>query len=367
MTKIKIGLDWDDCVAPFNSIACEMANKEYSRIYGNDPLTIKDITSWENTGRANVIHKYYDDPELYRRQTEAVPQSSVDAVKELEKIADVYFITAVYPRFMATRAAQIDKFFPELGVGRMIFGSAKELVQFDIILDDNFCNVLNSKASFPVLMRKPWNKDMTGLLSVNNMNEFVSLAKHILHHREEIDGHLPKVIALVGPSGSKKTDIERELISGSEMSERYNGKYVKALSYTTDPFTKSWQHKQLTQEEFDKEDFFEKTSYAGYSFGTKYEDIKKCLDTGANVVMPLDMCGAIAMKAVFPTVIIYVKRAKDKIVKGIIESSRSSEEKTLRILSIEAERKNEALCDHSVYIDDDAKNTAHEIDRIVTE
>lgn len=365
MKKIKIGLDWDDVVAPFNSIACEMANEEFADRFKNDPLTINDITSWENEGRANVIHKYYEDKRLYDRQTAAITEDAINAVHKLEEIADIYFITAVYPDFMPTRARQIQTIFPELGIERMIFGQAKELVQFDMILDDNICNVLNSKASFPVLMRKPWNRNMTGLLSVNNMSEFVSLVKHILHQEEKKDAGGPQVIALVGPSGSRKTDIADNLISNL-YGMKLSGSYVRARSYSTDPFARAYQHTILSQEEFDKEDFFEKTSYAGYSYGTKYEDIKKCLDAGDNVVMPLDMCGAIAMKAVFPTKIVYVKRPKDKLVQDIITSERSVEEKTIRILSIEAEKKNEAICDMTVCVDGDLLSPVHEIDRMVS-
>ena len=59
-------------------------------------------------------------------------------------------------------------------------GSAKDRVHFDIVLDDAIHNILESKAEYPVLMRKPWNAKMTGLLSVNTMAEFVSLVKQIM-------------------------------------------------------------------------------------------------------------------------------------------------------------------------------------------
>ena len=55
MLRPKIGLDWDDVTAPFNSIAIRMANEKYNI---EPPLTIAEITSWENTGRASVIKEF---------------------------------------------------------------------------------------------------------------------------------------------------------------------------------------------------------------------------------------------------------------------------------------------------------------------
>ncbi len=63
MIRPKIGLDWDDVTAPFNSIAIDMANKKYNITH----LALDDIDSWENTGRASVIKEFYRDNTLYGR------------------------------------------------------------------------------------------------------------------------------------------------------------------------------------------------------------------------------------------------------------------------------------------------------------
>ena len=116
-------------------------------------------------------------------------------------------------------------------------------------------------------------------------------------------------------------------------------------TYCTKPGDK---HRYLTEEEFNAQDFFEKTRYAGIQYGTKMEDIEAVLAKGHFVVMPLDMCGAIAMKRHFPTVIVYVARDKELLIRDIIEQDYSIEEKTLRILSIDAEKRNRQICDYAV-------------------
>ena len=100
---------------------------------------------------------------------------------------------------MGIRAKQILTAFPEFPPENIILGNAKNLVQFDIILDDAIHNVLETPATYPVLMRKPWNWKMTGLLSVNQMSEFVSLVRQIIHASQTRTMEIknPSVLALV--------------------------------------------------------------------------------------------------------------------------------------------------------------------------
>ncbi len=334
MLRPKIGLDWDDVTAPFNSVAVALANEKYNY---DPPLALEEIDSWANTGRTSVIREFYHEEELYQRQQ--VPERNKKAVQRLMQIAEVYFITAAYPQFMGIRAKQILDAFPEFPPENIILGNAKNLVQFDIILDDAIHNVLETPATYPVLMRKPWNWKMTGLLSVNNLTEFVSLVKQIIHASQSKSGkiEIPCVLALVGPSGSGKTDIADRLCEDS--------RFVNPRTYCTKVSSK---HRYLSEDEFDRQNFFEKTMYAGVKYGTKKEDIQEVLDEEQCAVMPLDMCGAIAMKRHFPTAIIYVARDKEHLIRDILEEDFPVEEKTLRILSIDAEKRNREICDYVV-------------------
>jgi guanylate kinase len=334
MLRPKIGLDWDDVTAPFNSLAIQMANEKY---HFEPPLTLEDIDSWENKGRAGVIKEFYHSEELYRRQT--VPERTKKAVRKLMDIADVYFITAVYPEYMGIRAKQILEEFPELPPENIILGSAKNLVHFDIILDDAVHNVLETPALYPVMMRKPWNWKMTGLLSVNNMTEFVSLVRQIIRssHSKPTQIEVPSVLALVGPSGAGKSDIAKQLCR--------DPRFTSPMTYCTKQSSK---HIYLTEEEFERENFFEKTQYAGVKYGNKKEEIQTVLDEWKCAVMALDMCGAVAMKRHFPTAIIFIDKDKEELIQNVIEDDFSPEEKTLRILSIDAEKRNRPICDYVI-------------------
>ena len=218
MLRPKIGLDWDDVTAPFNSIAIAMANEKY---HIDPPLRLEEIDTWENRGRTGIIREFYEDEELYARQQ--VPEKNKKAVYRLMEIADVYFITAVAPAFMGIRAKQILTAFPEFPPENIILGNAKNLVQFDIILDDAIHNVLETPATYPVLMRKPWNWKMTGLLSVNQMSEFVSLVRQIIHASDAHDGNKKSIGSGTGRTVRfRKRRIDQKIMSGGSLCQSEN-------------------------------------------------------------------------------------------------------------------------------------------------
>lgn len=341
LRKITIGVDWDDVLCDLNTRAIELANRDL----GLD-LKLHDITSWENTGKASVIKQYYTKIELYERQY--VTEESKIFMKKLQNEGEVFIITAIAPEFMGVRVRQIKKAFPDFPDENIIMGSQKHLVHFDITLDDANHNIFKSNSNFPVLFRKPWNQDATGVLSVNGYDDFLQLVHQIKLSMVESVHSLkhPAIIALVGPSGSGKHQIMEKLLEYPE--------FAHPVSYTTNPDNLK-RHRYITAEEFTKAKFLETTMYGGYGYGTMEEDVRSLLDQGLSVVMPMDICGAITVKRQFPTLMVYCKQSKDKLIENILKKDCDLEEKKLRLLALEPERKHEPLCDLTVRPDETGK------------
>ena len=334
LKNITIGIDFDDVLSDLNSRAIEMANEEY----GLD-LDLKDITSWENTGKASVIKKYYKTAEVHERQY--VTEETKELFRKIRNEGEVFIVTAIAPEFMGLRHQQIKEAFPDFPDENIIMGKQKHLIKFDIILDDCPDNVFRSTSSFPVLMRRPWNNDVTGLLSVNNLNDFLQLIHQIKSSIAGITSeiHTPAVVALVGPSGSGKTAWMKKILE--------NKSFAHPVSYTTNA-DNSIHHKYISQKEFDEMNFIESTMYGGYGYGTKAEDIAELMNCGLSVVLPLDICGAIALKRKLPTLMVYCKQDKGTLIEKILERNCSINEKKLRLLALDQERKHETLCDLTI-------------------
>lgn len=341
LRKITIGVDWDDVVCDLNTRAIELANRDL----GLD-LKLSDITSWENTGKASVIKKYYADMELYERQY--VTEEGKIFMERLQKEGEVFIITAVQPEFMGVRVNQIKIAFPDFPNENIIMGSQKHLVHFDITLDDANHNIFKSNSAFPVLFRKPWNQDATGVLSVNGYDDFLQLVHQIKLSMVESVHSLshPAIIALVGPSGSGKHKMMEQLLSYSN--------FAHPISYTTNPGNLK-RHRYMMPEEFDKAEFLESTRYGGYGYGTLKKDVTDLLEQGISVVMPLDICGAVTLKRLYPTLMVYCKQSKDQLIEKILLKDCDVKEKKLRLLALEQERKHESLCDMTVRKDEVSK------------
>ena len=333
------GIDFDDVLAPFVPIACELANEEHPGLDAKP----SDIRNWGYSGneKIEIVSKYYGDERILLRQQ--VSEEAKAFIRKLMKKGHVYIITAVAPKFMGIRAAQIKEAFPDFPEGNIIMGFNKSLVQFDITLDDGPNNILKSAARFPVLFRQPWNHALSGMLSVNNYEEFFQLIEQIKSSLvEDVKiPTIPSVIALVGPSGSNKGELAAALEEKRFAQRIY--------SYTTSLTSK---HRYISEEDFDNANFIAKTVYAGVKYGMDSADIEKHMSKQENVSILTDICGAVALKRLYPTLIIFCRRSRESMIESILKKDKSNDEKKWRLLSMENELKNETLCDYVVRTND---------------
>lgn len=335
------GIDFDDVLAPFVPVACELANEEHPGLDAKP----SDIRNWGYSGneKIEIVSKYYGDERVLLRQQ--VSPEAKDFIRKLMKKGHVYIITAVAPKFMGIRAAQIKEAFPDFPEKNIIMGSNKSLVQFDITLDDGPNNILKSVARFPVLYRQPWNQALSGMLSVNNFEEFFQLIEQIKSSLIE-DMKIPttpSVIALVGPSGSNKGELAVALEQ-----KRFS---KRIYSYTTHMHNSTSGHRYISDSDFDSADFIAKTVYAGVKYGMDKTEIEEHLKGDENITILTDICGAVALKRLYPTLIIFCRRSREHMIESILEKEKSNDEKKWRLLSMENELKNETLCDYVVRTD----------------
>ena len=349
--RIKVGLDVDDTLYECNSYAVEIINRRHP---DEEPMKIEEINSWGKSGRHPEERiALYSDPEFVR--TQPVTEGAREFVKKLSEIADVFFVTAVPACCMSARAERLVKDFPEIPPRNIIMGTRKDIISLDIMLDDGAHNISGSRAAYPVLFRKPWNTELSGLLSVNSYDDFLHFCEMVRSSFSEKFPDLTKggVLCLVGPSGSCKTEIANGLTS-------LEG-FEKPLTSTTRPKRRGeaeGSYRFIGEAQFLREmkagSYIETTVYSGYHFGTSDKDIAPIVERGHIAVIPIDICGAITLKNLYRTraMLAFTRRDRAEAIKSIISRDIDLEDKTRRIMSLDFEYRNSEVCDVEINVGD---------------
>ncbi len=351
--RLSVALDIDDLLMECTSYAIALANEKYQF---DPPMTIYEKERWGKLGtRADTIFTFFNDPDFYRNQP--VYEGAKEFVRKLSQMVEVYICTAVPPQFMGIRAQRIMEEFPEIPENRIYMGAGKENIHTDILFDDALHNILNSSAKHPILMRRPWNQDATGMLAVNNYDEFLKLVEVIAESYSAIPrpktAEDPDIIVLVGPARSGKSKIATRFLEE-------NPDFEKLVTYTTkepsDTPNIKW-YNYVSIEEFrsmcDSGELLSATTYAGNCYGTKKSDIEATFARGKRVVTTMDICGAMSLKTCYKNVTtIYIKRDKRSLMASILRKNASIEDKINRLCAIDYEEQNASLCDHIISFDD---------------
>ena len=346
--RMSTALDVDDLLMECIPYAIRLANEKYKF---DPPITIYEVDRWGKLdSRADIIFEFFDDPDFYRNQP--VIQGAREFVRKLTKMTDVFVSTSIPPKYMGIRAERIMAEFPEIPPEHIYMGSRKDKLNVDILFDDGMHNVFKSNAAYPILMRRPWNQSATGMLAVNNYDEFLKLLEVITTSYTYVEGtgETPNIVVLVGPSGSGKRTIAKTLL---EKTDRFD----MLRSYTTKPpaaETESDLYTHISRDQFfrmlENGEFFESTMYAGHGFGSRKQDVDRILENGKIVLATMDICGAMALKTNYSNVTtVYIKQHRRDLLTSILQKDGSTEDKVTRIIAIDDEKRNKDICDYIVY------------------
>lgn len=358
--RLRVGLDVDDILYDCNAYALQCLNEREGIA---PPLTIYDIRGWGTSGaRADERISYFSDPEFVAHQP--MFAGAKEFVRRLSSVADVFFVTAVPPACMSARALRLVEDFPEIPPEHILIGTRKDMVNLDILLDDGAHNITRTPATYPVLFRRPWNTHLSGLLSVNSYEDFLHLVDMICHAFADERPSLENggVVCLVGPTGSNKNAVAREL------SEHYG--MVKPATATTRPRRSDEEdsnYRFLDEAAFiaarEAGAFLETTVYSGHYFGTSAADIDSIVNAGKCAVIPIDICGALTLKNRYRSraLTVFMQRGRYEVIRDIVARELSPDDKTCRILSLDDEYRNEELCDVAVNADRAPRCVAEDI------
>lgn len=350
--RLSVALDIDDLLMECTDYAIRLANEKYKF---DPPITIYEASGWGKLGtRVDVIHEFFSDPSFYENQP--VYEGAKEFVAKLSEMAEVFVSTAIPPEFMGIRAKQILREFPQIPADHIYMGFRKDKIKVDILFDDGLHNVLNSNAQYPILMRRPWNQEATGMLAVNTYDEFLKVVEVIAasYSKRNVDPVLsePHVFVLVGPSGCGKSKLATQVLDESDRFEKLTSYTTKDPTATEENLWYNYVSVDTFRKMRESGELFQSTMYAGHEYGSKKTDIERILSKGKHVLTTMDICGAMSLKTHFSNVTtIYVSRQKKAVLNAILRKNSSMEDKINRIMAIEFEKKNAELCDFVVRFD----------------
>lgn len=340
--KLKIGIDVDDVLYKCSEYVCKCINRDYP---SDNPIKTEDFIKWGYATNPLYTHmyEYFESDDFTYNQP--IYEGAKEFINKLNEIAEVFIVTAVNYKVMSTRAKRLVEDF-NIDPSHLIIGSRKDLVQLDIMLDDAAHNILESNARFPILFRRPWNKYLTGILSVHSYNEVLEIVETI--EKTNVEIHNPRLVCLVGPSGSGKTrmikdvinnNLAKTIISTTTREKRIDEKDGEAYEFLSEA-----EYLKLLNENA----FLERSIYAHNHYGIRAARIKEFMSNHNHLgVISLDICGAMKLKSLYGDLIatVFIKKDKRELIKNILKTPTDIEDHTNRILAIDTENKNRYLCD----------------------
>jgi guanylate kinase len=113
-----------------------------------------------------------------------------------------------------------------------------------------------------------------------------------------------KIVVISGPSGSGKTTLREELLQDEELGKRF----VKSVSFTTRRKRSCERNNKdyifISEPEFKKrlkaKKILEWTKYLGYYYATSKDFVDKQLARRKNIILCLDLKGALRIKKLYP-------------------------------------------------------------------
>lgn len=368
---MRIGLDVDDVLLPCTSIVIdELAlhgincpwNETLWKFANLEPKASKKAQAFINT------------PSTFQQQ-KVFPAAQQFVRALLSNGHDVFFCTAVPTWEIEHRDKQLNRFFPEVSHKNHVFCQDKSILNLDVLLDDAPHNVEKSTVKYPLVWDAPWNKEIAEKNAAGNSIIRVYTYKDALDYialfakemgEDEEPAPQSCIFCLVGPSASGKTTMAEELVK--------TDRYVLPQSVTTrarrkgeDDTSYHFMSKKEFQALKDSGGLIECTEYNGNFYGLTYEVIDKALATGKDIIVPVDINGADALRNAYPgqAFAIFVNRNVNDILCSLAERNMPFDPLMRRLSSMKEEFDNMERCDYVLYNTGSIEHVASILDSIV--
>ena len=153
--KKTILLDVDEVLADTINPLLSIYNKKHHLAIKKQDL--KTYALHKNKGIEKDVYDIFYKPSFFRYlEVDKTAQLLVPKLQDLGY--DIVFATAILPPGYKDRHDWLLEHFPSVPYENFMFGTRKDLLKADFILDDHLENLINSPCLHRFLMDRPWNQ-----------------------------------------------------------------------------------------------------------------------------------------------------------------------------------------------------------------
>jgi 5'(3')-deoxyribonucleotidase len=165
-----IALDIDSVIANLEEVWIANYNSDY-----DDDLKISEIREWDISKFVKAecgkkIYDYLNNPGLYK--TVKPIENSLEAVKRLSEFGRIIYVTTFHPVQAGKKYQWLQKNGFDVSIENYIECGDKSLIQADMMIDDNYKNLLKFKG-MPYIFSQPWNFQYNHMNRIKDWKSFL--------------------------------------------------------------------------------------------------------------------------------------------------------------------------------------------------
>lgn len=176
--------DVDNVVNNLIEHTLEFYNQKHESNYQFEDVTTYQLNLCLPNDVADEMQEMFLDKKLWDGLTPI--EGAINGIKELVSCGyDVYFVTSTNPINFPWKVKWLQKFFPFVHSNNIVCIQDKSLLKADVMIEDCYQNLIDSKLSGHVLLDYPWNqafvdKDYVySIYRANNWSQIVDYVKEI--------------------------------------------------------------------------------------------------------------------------------------------------------------------------------------------
>lgn len=177
-----LAIDIDNTICDLQEVVIDLFNKKHQTNYTIDDFTDYDVMNVLPTDEAIDMREMYGESGLYNL-TKPIQGAQDGLQKLINDGHQVYLVTDAIPKTYGEKVDFIHRYFPFIDEAHIVSMKHKYLFKCDILIEDNFNNLIAKPYYHRICLDYPWNQStkdyIYGIYRCNNWQEIIAAVNEI--------------------------------------------------------------------------------------------------------------------------------------------------------------------------------------------